>query len=382
MMPRPFAPWPSYQRGFMPSNQHPSAPPNHLPLDVLLAVDIDVGWQVGLTTLPGKTPPGDAFPLTDPDNVTHVFEAEYNALMADPEGLRQLKEAAANALMLRHVDLGTEFYLKDFGSAFYRVALCYDCPGRLECAKCDKTGYVTEVFRPYLVGLCYVKEAAEPRDPASDESTGGEPAPRQSPAPRRPSPKRWSWSVPVAVLATVVMAISIGLRFMSESEGLKYPPEPSRVTAQPEPAPPPPPVVPAPGPPDETRVPAPAPPLPPPEAAQEVEPETEPAIPGEPPRKPPAPPLAASPAAPDETAVPVKAEPAAVKNAPVVRLQTALTQLGLYHGSVNGVLDGPTHQALTQLLSMVPPQIKAQYGLRSAALAEAAVRREFELRQR
>ena len=196
----------------MPSNQNPSAPKSHLPLDVLLAVDVDVGWQVGLTVLPGKTPPGDAFPLTDPDNVTHVFEAEYNALMADPEGVRVLKEAAANALMLRHVDIGTEFYLKDFGSSFYRVALCYECPGRLECPKCNKTGYVTEVFQPYLVGLCYVKEAQETRNPDGAEQPAAKPAPASSPPTptRRVSPRRWSWSVLVAALATVVMAISIG----------------------------------------------------------------------------------------------------------------------------------------------------------------------------
>ena len=357
-------------------------------MDVLLAVDVDVGWQVGLTTVPGKTPPGDAFPLTDPDNVTHVFEAEYNALMADPEGLRLLKEASANALMLRHVDLGTEFYIKDFGSAFYRVALCYECPGTLECAKCNKTGYVTEVFQPYLVGLCYVEEAHEPHEPAAAEPAGGESSPRPPPAPRRPPAKRWSWSVPVAALATVVMAISIGLRFMYESEGPRLPAEPTHAVALPEP----PPVAPAAAPPsapaftDET--PTPAPPLPGPEPTVTLAPETSPApaspaaAPGHsvaPPRKPVAPPVVqVAPA----IGTPAKTEPAAIKNAPVVRLQTALTQLDLYHGPINGVLDGPTHQALGRLLSLVPAQIKAQYGLRSAALAEAAARHEFALKQK
>ena len=364
----------------MPSNQHLSTPQSHLPLDVLLAVDIDVGWQVGLTTLPGKVPPGDAFPLTDPDNVTHVFEAEYNALMADPEGLRVLKEAAANALMLRHVDIGTEFYLKDFGSAFYRVALCYECPGRLECPKCNKTGYITEVFQPYLVGLCYVKEAQEQRDPAGAEPTTGAPAPDRPAAPPRQPSKRWSWSVPVAALATVVMAVSIGLRFMYESEGPKPPPELARASAPPEPAPPPLAPPPAPSVAAEAPAQAPTPPPPAPETAAKAEPGTEFAIPSEPPRKPPAPPAILPPPPPPSS--PAQTEPAVAKASPVARLQTALTQLDLYHGPISGVLDGPTRQALSQLLSMVPPQVRTQYGLRSAALAEAAARHEFPLKQR
>ena len=81
-----------------------------------------------------------------------------------------------------------------------------------------------------------------------------------------------------------------------------------------------------------------------------------------------------------ESSKPVVA--AVAKSAPVIRLQTALTQLDLYHGPINGVLDGPTHQALSQLLSMVPAQVRAQYGLRSAALAEAAARHEFPLKQK
>ena len=370
----------------MPSNQNPSAPKSHLPLDVLLAVDVDVGWQVGLTVLPGKTPPGDAFPLTDPDNVTHVFEAEYNALMADPEGVRVLKEAAANALMLRHVDIGTEFYLKDFGSSFYRVALCYECPGRLECSKCNKTGYITEVYQPYLVGLCYVKEAQETRDPGSVEQPGAKPVPDAAPPARRASPKRWSWSVLAAALATLVMAISIGLRFMYDSEGPKSPPEPA-VMATPSEAPVQPPSSPAepsalrqaPLPPassatEEVQAPAPPPPAPP--LTVKDEPRETPPVPDAPPRKP----AAVPPVAPGAGS-PAKTGSAVAKSAPVVRLQTALAQLGLYRGPVNGVFDGPTHQGLSKLLSMVPPRVRAQYGLRSAALAEAAARHEFPLNQ-
>ena len=352
----------------MPSNQHPFAPNPHLPLDVLLAVDVDVGWQVGLVTLPGKIPPGDSFPLTDPDNVTHVFEAEFNALMSDPEGVRVLKEAAANALMHRQVEIGVEFYLKDFGSSFYRVALCYDCPGRLECPKCNKTGYVTEVYQPYLVGLCYVKQAPEPHNPDGTEAAASAPAPAPPPAARRARSKRWSWSIPVAALATVVMAISIGLRFMYESE-TKPPPEPVQAVAEPESPPVAPPLAVVP--------PAPVPPPSAPASAtvESDEPEKKPALAEVRPRKP-APPPVAAPSKP-----PAAANPAESKNPAVVRLQTALTQLELYHGPVNGEFDGPTHQALARLVAMVPASVKAQYGPRSAALAEAAVKHEFPLKR-
>ncbi len=380
----------------MPSDQYPFAPQSHLPLDVLLAVDVDVGWQVGLTVLPGKSPPDDAFPLTDPDNVTHVFDAEFTELMADPEGLRTLKEASINAIMMRHVDIGTEFYIKNFGSSFYRIALCYDCPGKQECSKCNKTGYITEVFQPYLIGLCYVKDATEQRQPdLPDPAVVGAPAnppPRSHPAkPKpKPKPKRWSWSIPLAALATMVMAVSIGLRFMYESEAPKRPPEivrplepsPPPATVPPAPAPPPAsaPIV---TPPEPVLAPAPTPAPAPPEVVPP------PPRPSKPPPPPPPAPVLPAPAPVHSAPVPTPSPPPppaasipAGKNSPVARLQTALAQLGLYHGPITGVLDGPTHQALSELNALVPAPIRTKFGLRSAAMAEAAARHEFELKSR
>ncbi len=379
----------------MPSDQHPTTPPSHLPLDILLAVDVDVGWQVGLTTLPGQVTPTDALPLSHPDGATATFDAEYTALITNRDGVRELRDVVIGAIINRQADLGTEFFIQNFGSAFYRVVACTECAEASECPRCNKSGCVTEIFRPYLIGLCSVKGVHEPY--ASRASAAAIPdlplaPPMVAPGPplptlpsRRPT-RHWLWTVPVAALATVMMAISIGLRSMYEAEGPKRPPEAASVASPLAPVPAPvitPPTTPTPAP--AAELPA---PLSPAEApAVETPPPAETAF-TEPPRKPVPPAVVAAPAPPAAPAAPASAPatpsvPAAVdKNAPVARLQTALAQLTVYHGPVTGVLDVPTRQALTEFLAMVPAPVRAQYGIRMAALAEAAVRHEFALKSK
>ncbi len=372
----------------MPSDQHPSAPPSHLPLDILLAVDVDVGWQVGLTVLPGQVTPSDALPLSSPDGVTAAFDAEYTALISNPDGVRELRDVVINAIASHQADIGTEFYIQNFGSAFYRVVACTECFEALECPRCNKAGCVTEIFRPYLIGLCSVKGVHEPASPHPGalmaeplaQAAAGVAANRPLLAPPEPRPTRhWLWTVPLAALATVVMAISIGLRSKYESTPAKLQPEPpalvSIATVPPdalgEPAQPGAATESAPRSAASSQLSGPSEPLP-------LAPDHADAALVEPVRKP-APPTPSAPPA----AAPAPASPAQVeKSSPVARMQSALMQLNFYQGPVNGVLDVPTRQALTAFLALVPAPVRAQYGIRMAALTEAAVRHEFALKSK
>ncbi|MEI8393176.1 MAG: peptidoglycan-binding domain-containing protein [Rhodospirillaceae bacterium] len=383
----------------MPSEQHLPAPHPHLPLDMFLAVDVDVGWRVGLTTLPGQSRPPDGYPLNDTDNVTAAFELEFTALLADPLSLREMKEAVRNALLLRLNDFGTEFYIQEFGFSFYREAMCRDCAGKPECAQCNKTGWITEVFRPHLVGLCTVKAAQESTDfIAIDQATGKPALPGSGGGRSRQSLKRWLLTVPVAALATVVMAISIGLRTKYDSETPKRVPELVRselvrpdvarpdlvrieaakpetlhpgVVAEPSPAPPPAQSESQPRSAPNLTVPGPVIPIVP-AMTMPVDPVRKPG-----PRiRPPIVELPDTPSAAHPVTAPAGPEP----NKAVVRLQTALTSLQLYQGPISGVFDEPTRHALSQFTARVPPVIKARFGARTAAMAEAAANHEFTLK--
>ncbi len=377
----------------MPSDQHPPARHPNLPLDFLLAMDVDVGWRVGLTTLPGQSPPKDGFLLSDTDDVSAAFEAEFLMLVSDPVGLRELKEAVAGAITLRLLEIGSEFYIQDFGSSFYRISVCWDCTDKDECPHCNKTGFVTEVFRPHLLGLCSLKAVHDREDLLAGNPVNRSALLPPPPRPVRPPARRWLWTVPIAALATVAMAISSGLRIMYGTEAPSHPPplaRPALPAAMPSAAPPsqPSPTV--------TDVPT---------GPAVTEPKTAPLV-AAPTLAREQPPAAVVPSAPavgndDDVGEPRRkpgavvvrpVEPAGVpselpatvieKNWPVIRLQAALAQLKLYHGAVTGVLDEPTRQALTEFVAMVPPKIRVQYGTGVAAMAEAAVRREFLIKEK
>ena len=361
----------------MQSDQHSSAPSAFPPQDLLLAADVDVGWRVGLKAIPGQVPPPDGYPLAGDEDVTAVFEAEYLALLRDPASVAEVREAIVQAVLRRMNEVRAEFFVQEFAYSLFRIVVCWDCVSKIDCPKCNKTGFVTEVFTPYLVGYCSIKAVHHARDHQSLS-----PSPEPPPPLRQRPHRRWLLlTVPIAALATVLMAASIGLRFMLQSGEPSRPtpafPQPGVHQAAPSlPVPPDLPSAPA----LEPRVEADAPPSPPPIA---LDPpgldDDSPAPPVEPRRKPvsPEPPIAT-------TAPPPPAPPPAGgdRASPVGRLQTALTQLGFYHGPVTGTLDETTRHALSEFLALVPPPVRAHYGARTAALAEAAARQEFALKGR
>jgi hypothetical protein len=65
--------------------------------------------------------------------------------------------------------------------------------------------------------------------------------------------------------------------------------------------------------------------------------------------------------------------------AQIVLLQQALTNLGYFHGPLNGVLGPQTRKAVADFTSVVPPAVRQKYGADSLAMAEAALKGEFAL---
>ncbi|CAK0765450.1 hypothetical protein WCLP8_3840008 [uncultured Gammaproteobacteria bacterium] len=322
------------------------------PLELVLGVDVNVGWRLSVATSPGKLSPQHSLEVFDADDINSEFENENSDLLDRTRYANDLAETFIRDVPVWLKEFGKEFEVPGFGRSFHYYTECLDCVDLPECELCGKTGKITHTCRSYLVAVCSVNKVV-PRLPSPFPPAEGNPPP----APPQPTPprtlKKGHWAVAAAALATIIMAVSVALRVMLYPE-LIVQPAPSTQTqcfpAENVPAP----AVAAPPPLEPT-------PAPPPLAESD-------STPPDPLRKPVAPP---------EWTPPLAEGPE--KNAPGLRLQRALSELGFHHGPLTGELDGPTRLALAEFLALVPQPIKSKFGKQVAAMAEAAARHDFNL---
>jgi hypothetical protein len=354
-------------------------------LDLILRVDLHVGWRMTVHSSQGQTAPPDSGGTLDTGDVYTFFENRYAALLQGNGSHDALLDAITHAVPVWMREFGTEFEIPGFESCFHQYEMCLDCLDSPECSYCNKTGCVTHVYRSHLVAVCTVNEVF----------------PKPAPSPSLPPPsgslpsasrlrirKRWLWTIPVAALATIVMAVSIGLRMMLYPEVIVVQRQASPPASSPQvPEGPAAPESLSPKPPisaETTHAPQPVPgtspwpsDVPPGPLPDE---NTTPPTP-EPQRKPSIPTVrpSASPAPPAPAPVPAPASGRAVTT-PTSRLQRALAELGFYRGAISGDLDEATRQGLAEFLARVPPATKSKFGPQVAAMAEAAARGEFTLK--